>query len=148
MFTARYRLNLLSVRLCFVFCFVFQVPIKIISCFLRQLIIMILELYRELRQALCSSTRRTFCRQSLLFYSNTLHITNTYIYPQQPATCFGVCYTNFRQTISLLFQQMYLLIWLYNSVIEFWPSQPTLSSLFHLGQWSSSLVLLSSVYLF
>ena len=32
--------------------------------------------------------------------------------------------------------------------IEFWPSQPTLSIFFYLGQGSSSLVLLSSVYLF
>ena len=41
-----------------------------------------------------------------------------------------------------------LLIWLYNSHIEFWPSQLTLSIFFYLGQGSSSLVLLSSVYLF
>ena len=41
-----------------------------------------------------------------------------------------------------------LLIWLYNSFIEFWPSQPTLSIFFYLGQKSYSLVLLSSVYLF
>ena len=41
-----------------------------------------------------------------------------------------------------------LLIWLYNSFIEFWPSQPTLSIFFYLGQGSSSLVLSSSVYLF
>ena len=38
------------------------------------------------------------------------------------------------------------LIWLYNSFIEFWPSQPTLSIFFYFGQGSSSLVLLSSVY--
>ena len=41
-----------------------------------------------------------------------------------------------------------LLIWLYNSFIEFWPSQPTLSIFFYLGQGSFSLVLLSSLYLF
>ena len=41
-----------------------------------------------------------------------------------------------------------LLMWLYNSFIEFWPSQPTLSIFFYLGQESSSLVLLTSVYLF
>ena len=34
-----------------------------------------------------------------------------------------------------------LLIWLYNSFIEFWPSQPTLSIFFYLGQGPSSLVL-------
>ena len=41
-----------------------------------------------------------------------------------------------------------LLIWLYNFFIGFWPSQQTLSIFFYLGQGSSSLVLLSSVYLF
>jgi hypothetical protein len=27
---------------------------------------------------------------------------NTYIYHQLPATCFGVCYTIFRETIALM----------------------------------------------
>ena len=40
-----------------------------------------------------------------------------------------------------------LFMCLYNSFIEFWPSQPTLS-ISYLGQGSSRLVLFSSVYLF
>jgi len=43
---------------------------------------------------------------------------------------------------------LFLLIWLYNSLIEFWPSQPTLSIFFYLGQEPSNWVLLTSVYLF
>ena len=35
---------------------------------------------------------------------------------------------------------------LYNSFMEFWPSQRTLSIFFYHGQESSSLVLLTSVY--
>jgi hypothetical protein len=32
---------------------------------------------------------------------------NTYIYPQLPPTCFGVCYTIFMDTIALLAQKLY-----------------------------------------
>jgi hypothetical protein len=126
MFTARYGLNLLSVRLCFVF----QVPIKTISCFLRQLIYYDFRIGPQIPSSAVKPNTPYILLPVTSFYSNKLHIINTYIYPQQPATCFGVCYTNFRQTIALLVQQMYfLLIWLYNSFIEFWPSQPTLSIL-------------------
>jgi len=30
-----------------------------------------------------------------------------YIYHQLPSTCFGVCYTIFRETIALLAQKLY-----------------------------------------
>jgi len=32
---------------------------------------------------------------------------NTHIYHQLPPTCFGVCYTTFRETIVLLAQKLY-----------------------------------------
>ena len=32
---------------------------------------------------------------------------NTYIYHQLPPTCFGVCYTLFRETIALVAQKLY-----------------------------------------
>jgi len=32
---------------------------------------------------------------------------NTCIYHQLPPTCFGVCYTTFRDTIALLTQKLY-----------------------------------------
>jgi len=31
---------------------------------------------------------------------------NTYIYYQLPPTCFGVCYTVFRETVALLAQKL------------------------------------------
>jgi hypothetical protein len=41
-----------------------------------------------------------------------------------------------------------IIMWLYNSFIEFWPSQPTPSIFLYLGQESSNMVLLTSVALF
>jgi len=38
------------------------------------------------------------------FQLNAHNTLNTYIYHQLPPTCFGVCYTNFRQTIAFLAQ--------------------------------------------
>jgi hypothetical protein len=38
-------------------------------------------------------------------------------------------------------------MWLYNSFIEFWPSQPTPSFFLYSGQESYNLVLSTSVYL-
>jgi hypothetical protein len=32
---------------------------------------------------------------------------NTYIYHHLPPTCFGVCYTIFRETIAILAQELY-----------------------------------------
>jgi len=49
--------------------------------------------------------------------------------------------------LLFLLRLLLLLMWLYNSFIEFWPSQPTLS-IFYLGQEPSNLVPLTSVYLF
>jgi hypothetical protein len=42
----------------------------------------------------------------LLLQPNTHNMLNTYIYHQLPATCFGVCYTTFRETIGLLAQKL------------------------------------------
>ena len=42
-----------------------------------------------------------------VFQLNAHNILNTYIYYQLPPTCFGVCYTIFRETIALLAQQLY-----------------------------------------
>jgi len=42
--------------------------------------------------------------QNFLFQPNTSNILNTYIYYQLPPAFFGVCYTIFRQTITLLAQ--------------------------------------------
>jgi len=41
-------------------------------------------------------------RHFFLFRLNAHNILNTYIYQHLPPTCFGVCYTIFRETIALL----------------------------------------------
>ena len=41
-----------------------------------------------------------------LFRINAHNILNTYIYHQSPPTCFGVCYTIFRDTIEFLAQKL------------------------------------------
>jgi len=41
------------------------------------------------------------------FQQNTHNMLNTYIYHKLPPTCFGVCYTIFRETIALLAQKLY-----------------------------------------
>ena len=47
------------------------------------------------------------CSQSLLLFQLNAHnMVNTYIYHQLPPTCFGVCYTIFRETIALLAQKL------------------------------------------
>jgi hypothetical protein len=49
--------------------------------------------------------------QSLLLSQLNAHNTlNTYIYNQLLLTCYGVCYTIFRETIALLAQELYA-IW-------------------------------------
>jgi hypothetical protein len=46
------------------------------------------------------------CSQSiLLFQLNAHNMLNTYIYHQLPHTCFGVCYTIFRETTALVAQK-------------------------------------------
>ena len=48
------------------------------------------------------------CSQSLLlFHLNAHNMVNTYIYHPLPPTCYGVCYTIFRETIALLAQKLY-----------------------------------------
>jgi hypothetical protein len=42
-----------------------------------------------------------------LFQLNAHNMLNTYIYHLLPPTCFGVCYTFFRETIALLIQELY-----------------------------------------
>jgi len=49
------------------------------------------------------------CSQySFLFQINAHNMSSTYIYHQLPLTCFGVCYTIFRQTTALLAQRLFL----------------------------------------
>jgi hypothetical protein len=48
------------------------------------------------------------CSQSILLFQLNAHNTlNTYIYHQLPPTCFGFCYTIFRETIALFAQKCY-----------------------------------------
>ena len=42
-----------------------------------------------------------------LFQPNTHNMINKYIYYLSPATCFGVCYTIFRETTVLFSQELY-----------------------------------------
>jgi len=49
------------------------------------------------------------CSQySFLFQLNAHIMLSTYIYHQLPRTCFGVCYTIFRETTALLAQRLFL----------------------------------------
>jgi hypothetical protein len=61
-----------------------------------------------------------------------------------------ICCLELRYVVFMLLCVIFifLLMWLYNSFIEFWPSKPTPSIFLCLGQESSNLVLLTSVYLF
>jgi len=48
------------------------------------------------------------CSQSFLFLpTKCTYYYNTYIYHHLPPTCFGVCYTIFRENIALLAQKLY-----------------------------------------
>ena len=49
----------------------------------------------------------------ILFQLNTQNMLNTYIYHQLPPTCFGVCYTTFRETIALFAQKAYTYVTYY-----------------------------------
>jgi len=63
---------------------------------------------REDERASCLTRLAVFCKHSTpsipavstSFYPNQMHMMlSKYIYHQLPATCFGVCYTIFNETI-------------------------------------------------
>ena len=43
----------------------------------------------------------------LLFQLNAQNMLNTYVYRLLPPTCFGFCYTTFRETITLFTEKLY-----------------------------------------
>jgi len=45
-----------------------------------------------------------------LFQLNAHVMLNTYIYYQLPPTCFGVCYTIFREAVALFAQNLYAMV--------------------------------------
>ena len=51
--------------------------------------------------------QKTYKYHFFLFQLNAYNVLNTYIYHHLPTTCFGVCYTIFRETIALLAQKLY-----------------------------------------
>jgi hypothetical protein len=70
------------------------------------------------RGVLCEDVKEIFLKLStpctlaahhfVLFYPNAHNMLNIYIYHQLPSTCFGVCYTIFRENIALLSEKVYV----------------------------------------
>jgi hypothetical protein len=64
---------------------------------------------------LCPDQVKSF--HILLFQPNAHSTVNTYIYRQLPPTCFGVCYTIFRETIAWLTRILYFYV---SHIYLFW----------------------------
>ena len=72
-----------------------------------------------------------------LFQINAHNVSNTHIYRQLLPTCFGVCYTIFRETIALLTQELYALMFAGPCIVLYFCSKinqmHNISNLFYFG---------------
>jgi hypothetical protein len=74
---------------------------------------------RILLEVLISSVKTLYLLNHFFFFPqpNAHNMLNTYIYRQLPPTCFGVCYTIFRETTALLYAKAYS-FWESNAMVS------------------------------